>query len=180
MYFYFSSLTAGDVAPWVAVSCEKGGNVVELGSTTLLRWMSLRRRSVLYDEHLSGGCLVAALWLALRFKDARAPMLHHVIERPLELRDGVILVELLLWLTVRDDGGRTTYTHVRRMRHVWRRVSVTRVTKYDGLICSLREHCCYCWLYVYCTYVYSYYMNVRRSYCYRSSMIRYMLIYLCC
>ena len=45
----------------IAVSCEKGGNVVELGSTTLLRWMSLRRRSVLNDEHLSDGCLVAAL-----------------------------------------------------------------------------------------------------------------------
>ena len=45
----------------IAVSCEKGGNVVELGSTTLLRWMSLCRRSVLYDEHLSDSCLVAAL-----------------------------------------------------------------------------------------------------------------------
>ena len=61
MDFYFSSLTAGDEAPRVAVSCEKRGNVVELGSTTLLRWMSLRRQSVLNDEHLSDDCLVAAL-----------------------------------------------------------------------------------------------------------------------
>ena len=59
MYFSFSSLTACDVAPRVAISCEKGGNVVELGSTTLLRWMSLRRRSVLNNEHLSDDCLVA-------------------------------------------------------------------------------------------------------------------------
>ena len=142
--------------------------------------MSLRRRSVLNDEHLSDGCLAAACdWLYVpRMRSLSCCTLSS--EGPLELRDGVVLVELLLWLTVRDDGSRTTYTHVRRMRHVWRRVSVTRVTKYDGLICSLREHCCYCWLYVYCTYVYSYYMNVRRSYCYRSSMIRYMLIYLCC
>ena len=100
MYFYFSSLTAGDVAPRVAVSCEKGGNVVELGSTTLLRWMSLRRRSLLYDEHLSDGCLVAALCLALRSRDALALMLHHAFKGPLELRDGVVLLELLLWLTV--------------------------------------------------------------------------------
>ena len=71
------------MAGWAvpAASGVTGGGVVELGSTTLLRWMSLRRRSMLNDEHLSDDCLVAALRLALRSKDALALMLHHVIER---------------------------------------------------------------------------------------------------
>ena len=37
MYFSFSKLKTCDVVPRVAIFCEKGGTVVELGSTTLLR-----------------------------------------------------------------------------------------------------------------------------------------------
>ena len=80
MYFSFSSLTAFAEAPRVAVSCEKGGDVVEIGSTTSLRWMSLRRWFLLCDGHLSDSCLVAALCLALRSRDALALMLHLAFE----------------------------------------------------------------------------------------------------
>ena len=54
--------------------------VVEIGSTTSLRWMSLRRWFLLCDGHLSDSCLVAALCLALRSRDALALMLHLAFE----------------------------------------------------------------------------------------------------
>ena len=146
---------------------------MELGSTTFRRWMSIRRRFILNGKHLSYGCPDAAVRQAVRSNNALTLMMIHVIKSPLKLRDGVAFTGTTFILTSWIDGFWWTYTHVRRIFLVRRSFGATRVIKHNGHLCSLREHYCFDYLNAYCMHNYSYYMNVRRSYFYRSYMICY-------